>query len=116
MIRVPFPSKEAEQHFYKFTLRSPIDFALTSISSILTLKNGVFSEARIALGAVAPVPVRARRVEVFLINKTPDETVAEQGALIAVQDARPLTGNAYKVQITRTLIKRAILNTLQEET
>lgn len=73
--------------------------------------DSVVTSARLALGAVAPVPFRARDAETFLSGKRIDEETAEAAAALAVRGAVPLPGNRHKVQILRTLVKRAILGT-----
>jgi xanthine dehydrogenase YagS FAD-binding subunit len=65
--------------------------------------------ARIVMGAVAPVPWRVPAAERALAGKTIDEAVAAQVAAAAVAGAKPLSGNAYKIQIARTAVKRALL-------
>lgn len=108
---VAFPrvSSEARQHWFKFTLRAPVDFALVSVASVLFVDRGVCTEARIALGAVAPGPVRARGAEELLKGRPITPDAAAQAAEEALADARPLSGNAYKVEIAKTLVRRAIL-------
>ena len=59
--------------------------------------------------AVAPVPWRVPAAERALAGKTIDEAVAAQVAAAAVAGAKPLSGNAYKIQIARTAVKRALL-------
>ena len=108
-IRVPEPPVNAGQKFLKFTLRRPVDFALVSTASIITVMDGVCTEARIALGAVAPMPVRAREAETGLIGRVIDEAAARAAAKEALAEARPLSMNAYKVDIAKALIQRSIL-------
>lgn len=107
-IRIPKPPKGARQNYRKFTLRKPIDFAVVSVASIITEKKGICSEARIVLGAVGPSPIRAITAEEFLEGKILNETVADQAGQLAFADARPLSKNGYKIQIGKTLVKRAI--------
>jgi len=108
-IRVPKPPAGARQSYDKFTLRKPIDFAVVSVASVLTVKDGVCEDARIVLGAVAPEPVRARATEDLIKGRALDEKMAGEAARAAVQGVVPLTMNDYKVEITKTLVKRAIL-------
>lgn len=108
-IQVPKLPADAVQRYEKFTLRKPIDFAVVSTASILTLDSGVCTDARIVLGAVAPEPVRARNAEDALRGRQIDENVAEQAAERALADAVPLRMNGYKVEIAKVLLKRAIL-------
>jgi CO/xanthine dehydrogenase FAD-binding subunit len=108
-IQIPKPSDRARQNYLKFTLRSPIDFAIVSVASIITVEKGVCTDARIVLGAVAPEPVRAKKAEEVLIGRSIDEARAAEAATEALAGATPLNMNAYKVKITKALVKRAIL-------
>jgi CO/xanthine dehydrogenase FAD-binding subunit len=108
-VRIPKPPRGARQHYLKFTLRKPIDFALVSVASIITEKNGVCSDAHIALGAVAPSPMRAREAELAIKGKFINEKSAAEAAQTALAAVLPLTMNQYKVDIAKTLIERSIL-------
>jgi xanthine dehydrogenase YagS FAD-binding subunit len=61
------------------------------------------------MGAVAPIPWRAAAAEKVLAGKRLTEQVAMEAADAAVAGAKPMSQNAYKVQIARTAVKRAIL-------
>ena len=65
-------------------------------------------DARIVLGAMAPAPVRAKKAEEVLKGKPINESALTEAAESAVADAKPLSMNAYKVEITNTLVKRAL--------
>jgi NADPH-dependent glutamate synthase beta subunit-like oxidoreductase/CO/xanthine dehydrogenase FAD-binding subunit len=108
-VRIPRPPKHTRQNYLKFTLRKPIDFAVVSVASVISAKNGVCSDARIALGAVAPSPFRAWAAEESIRGKGIDRNSAAQAARAALAEARPLSMNGYKTKITETLIKRSIL-------
>ena len=108
-IRAPAPESGTKQVFIKFALRPAIDFAIVSVAAAITTRLGKISDARIVLGAVAPVPYRATGAEDALKGKAISESVAETAADAAVKDAVPLSNNKYKVQIARTLVKRAVL-------
>ena len=114
-IQIPKPSKGARQNYSKFTLREPIDFAVVSVASVFAKKRGVCSSAAIVLGAVGPAPIRASVAEEFLKGKIFDESVADQAAQLAFADAGPLSKNGYKIQIGKTLLKRAILGAPESE-
>jgi len=109
-IQVPKPLDKARQTFLKFTLRKPVDFAIVSVASVITVRDGVCKDAKIVLGAIAPIPVRTTDVEQAIKGKVIDATMAAEAAEVAMTDARPLSMNAYKVEITKTLVKRAILS------
>jgi xanthine dehydrogenase YagS FAD-binding subunit len=109
-IQIPKPAAGARQTYEKFTLRKPVDFAVVSVASVLTLDNGVCKDARIVLGAVAPEPLRARNAEEAITGRILDESIAEEAANRALAIARPLKMNHYKVEIAKALVKRAILD------
>ena len=68
------------------------------------------ADARIVLGAVAPIPLRATAAEEFINGKEITEELAGQAAEIALRGAVPLSKNEYKVQIARSLVKNSLLN------
>lgn len=109
-IQIPRPRNGARQKYMKFSLRTPIDFAIVSVASVITVDKGVCVDARIALGAVAPEPVRAKAAEDAIIGQPIDERLANEAAEQAMAGAQPLSLNAYKVDVVKTLVKRAILD------
>jgi NADPH-dependent glutamate synthase beta subunit-like oxidoreductase len=109
-IQIPKPHDGVLQSYLKFTLRIPIDFAIVSVASVITVEKGLCVDARIVLGAVAPGPVRAKAAEEAIIGQAIDEYRAIEAAEQAVAGAQPLSMNAYKVEIAKTLVKRAILS------
>jgi xanthine dehydrogenase YagS FAD-binding subunit len=108
-IRIPEVLTSAKQTFLKFVLRKPVDFAIVSVACVISTEGAICSDARIALGAVAPGPVRASKAEEVLKGRSVDEATAEEAARQALAGAKPLNMNAYKVEIAKTLVKRAIL-------
>ena len=112
-IEIPARKIPARQAFLKFTLRKPVDFAIVSVAAIITLEEGICREARIVLGAVAPFPVRARAAEELLIGRPICEETALAAAEKALAGAKPLSKNAYKIQIAKALVKRAIMGSTE---
>ena len=108
-IRVPKPPAGARQKYAKFTLRKPIDFAVVSVASVVTVKDGVCKDARIVLGAVAPKPLRAEGAEAMMRGRPIDEKCADDAAEAAVAGSVPLGMNDYKRTIARVLVKRAVM-------
>ncbi|MBS3917979.1 MAG: FAD binding domain-containing protein [Deltaproteobacteria bacterium] len=108
-IQIPKPRNGAQQKYLKYSLRTPIDFAIVSVASVITVEKGVCVDARIALGAVAPGPVRAKAAEEAIIGRPVDEHRAAEAAEQAMAGAQPLSMNAYKVEIAKALVKRAIM-------
>jgi xanthine dehydrogenase YagS FAD-binding subunit len=95
-------------YFEKISDRKSWDFALANVASAFDIEGGVIRQARIVVGGVAARPLRMRRVESYLTGRRVDETTVEEAGRLAVQGARPLQFNAFKVALTRNLVKRAI--------
>jgi len=103
-IRVPTPAAGAKSAFLKFAIRKSIDFPI--VNCAVMVSNGA---ARICLNAVAPKPYRAAKAEAAIAGKPINEANAEAAGAAAVADAFPLPATKYKVQIAKTLVKRALL-------
>jgi len=108
-ILVPKPPDNATQTFLKYRLRESVDFAIVSVASVISLEGGICRDASIALGAVAPVPIKAIEAEQIIKGKPLDAKTAEEAAEAAVADAKPLSMNAYKIEVTKILLQRAII-------
>jgi xanthine dehydrogenase YagS FAD-binding subunit len=85
------------------------DYPLAAASCAFRHSGGVVQEARIVLGQVAPTPWRSADAARVLIGRTLDDRVAEQAGEAAVATAHPLAHNAYKIQLAKVAVKRAIL-------
>jgi xanthine dehydrogenase YagS FAD-binding subunit len=112
-IEIPNPAAGVRQEFLKYTLRKPVDFAIASVAAVVRMKGEICKDVRIVLGAVAPTPVRAVDSEKCLKGKIASEEIIEAAARAAVKNAKPMRMNAYKVEITRVLVRRALLSVLQ---
>ncbi len=112
-IQVPWPPKRARQTFLKHRGREAVDFAIVSVAAVITEKDGKCEDARIVLGAVAAAPLRAVEAEQVIKGRLIDRANAEAAAEAAVAGAAPLSENAYKVAITKTLVKRTLASGLK---
>jgi xanthine dehydrogenase YagS FAD-binding subunit len=106
-IQIPAPPAGAKSAFLKFAIRKSIDFPIVNCA---VLVGG--GAPRIALNAVAPKPYRATKAEAAIAGKPINEANAEAAGAAAVEDAKPLQATKYKVQIAKTLVKRALLATV----
>jgi NADPH-dependent glutamate synthase beta subunit-like oxidoreductase/CO/xanthine dehydrogenase FAD-binding subunit len=102
-ILVPAPADGSRSAFKKMAWRKSIDFPVVNCA----VRMG--GEPRVCIGAVAPVPYRARAAEEVLRAETIDETVCESAGDAAVRDAAAFETAAYKIQIARVLVKNALL-------
>ena len=107
-IRIPRPAKHTRHAFLKFRLRESVDFAIASVACAVTARNGVCSDSRIILGAVAPTPYRAAAAEDALKGKQLTPSTVQKAAAAALSQAKPLSRNEYKIEITKALVKRAM--------
>lgn len=114
VLSVEFKKQQGVTAYHKFRERNSIDFAVVGVASNLTIEQNVVQSAGIVMGAVAPIPIRARDAEEYLVGKTVDEAVASEAAELALKHARPLEANAYKVEIAKALVKKAILETVEK--
>lgn len=108
-IMVPNPSGGTKSTYIKFALRKAVDFAIVSIALVLTVNGGACEDVKIVLGGVAPNPWRPKAAEDSIQGKPIDARIAEAASAAAVAEAIVLSDNRYKVQIAKTLVKRALL-------
>jgi len=108
-IQIPRLPDGARQNYIKFALRRPIDFAIVSVASVIVDQNGLCTDARIALGAVGPSPVRAIAAEEVLKGKQISQSTAVEAAGAAIAGANPLSMNEHKIVIAKSLVKRTVL-------
>ena len=74
------------------------------------IEAGIWKELRIVLGGVATFPYRSREAEELLRNRAINETTAAAAAEAALNNAKPLKMNGYKVDLSKTLVRRALLS------
>jgi xanthine dehydrogenase YagS FAD-binding subunit len=109
LTHVILPAPGQRSATYEVRLRESHDWPLAMASVNLVMSGNVVKAARVVMGAVAPVPWRTPAAERVLVGKAVTEATATEAAAAALAGARPLSGNAYKVQIAKTAVKRAIL-------
>jgi hypothetical protein len=112
-VQVPPLPEGTRQAFLKFRIRKSIDFPIVDVATVLRLASGRVFEARIVLGAVAPIPLRAVQAESYLCGRELSEKTAAEAARLAVAECIPLRRNQYKAEVLRALVKRALCS--QEE-
>ncbi len=108
-IEVPIPGASTRSKFIKFALRKSIDFPVVNCAAAIESEKGVVKKARICLNAVYNNPYRATRAEEYIRGKSINDSTAEGAANAVVTDTCPVINNRYKIQIAKTLVKRAIL-------
>jgi xanthine dehydrogenase YagS FAD-binding subunit len=106
-VRVPAPS--GPNATYEVREKEALDWPLATASVALKMNGGTVQSARVVLGHVAPVPWVSAEAAAALAGKTVSEATAQAAGDAAVKSAKPLSGNAYKVQLARVAVKRAVL-------
>ena len=94
---------------YEIRQKQAFDWPLAVAAVSLRMNGSAVESARVVMGHVAPVPWRSSEAERALVGKSISEDAARAAADAALQSATPLSHNAYKVQLAKVAVKRAIL-------
>jgi carbon-monoxide dehydrogenase medium subunit len=115
-IVVPNPGPYSGGNYLRHTPRRELDIAVVGVASQLTLANGICTKARIALAAVAPVPLRATAAEQALEGQAVTADRIKRAADLAVDAARPISdqrGSAeFRSHLVRVLTRRTLTTAL----
>lgn len=111
-VDLPPSSERVRSVFLKAKERRAYDFALASAAARVELDadSDIVARARVVLGGVAPVPYIARAASDALIGARMDDINPAEIGRLAVQDAKPMSGNGYKVRLATNLTARALAN------
>jgi xanthine dehydrogenase YagS FAD-binding subunit len=109
-VRLPAEAARFAAHarYLKVRERTSYAFAVVSAAAALRMEGGRIAEARIALGGVALKPWRADAAEAVLAGAQPDEAAFRRAAEAALADARPSGDNAFKIELARRIVARAL--------
>ena len=109
LTHVILPSPGQRSATYEVRFKQSHDWPLALAAVNLTIDGEVVKAARVVMGAVAPIPWRVPAAERALVGRTITDRTAAEAAAAAVAGAKALSGNAYKIQIAKTAVKRAIM-------
>ncbi len=98
----------ANARYLKIRERTSYAFAVVSAAAALRLDGGVIAEARVALGGVALKPWRARAAEAALAGAPAEPAAFRRAAEAALADAEPSGDNAFKIELARRIVVRAL--------
>jgi CO/xanthine dehydrogenase FAD-binding subunit len=113
-VLVPEPPPRSGGHYLRHTPRKEMDIAVVGVGSTVTLEDGRCREARIALAAVAPTPLRATRAESALRGQPMSEATIAEAARIAATEARPIDDVRGSAEFRRHLVEVLTRRTLTE--
>jgi xanthine dehydrogenase YagS FAD-binding subunit len=109
-VQVPASPVSSRSTYLKFRERDSLDFAIASVAAAVDLAaDKTVRRARVVLGGVGTIPWHVPAAEDFLAGKQLSEAVVAKAAQIALQGAKPMEQNQYKIPLTQTLVRRALL-------
>lgn len=108
VILPPAPFAKASVYL-KLRDRASYAFALISVAAAVELADNRIKKARLAMGGMAHKPWRFTEAESFLIDKAANTETFQQAAAIALQGAKPLAYNGFKVELAKRAIRRALV-------
>lgn len=113
-ILVPLLPPNTGTKFIKLGKRQAMAISVVSVAVRLTLEKDVISISRIALGSVAPTPIRAKNAEAFLQGKIPNVKLFTEAAEIASSDSSPISdvraSENYRKKMVSVLTRRALMD------
>ena len=107
-IAIPPMPFAARSHYLKVRDRNSYAFALVSAAVALEIQSGKISAARVALGGIATKPWRAHAAECVLVGAEPTAETFRAAAETTVREAVPQRFNAFKLELTKRTLVRAL--------
>lgn len=107
-VRIPTLKATVRSTYHKIMDREAWTHAVVSAAVVLEMDRDVCRAARVVLGGVAPIPWRLSAVEKLLAGQRITDALLDKVGDAAVSGARPLSQNAYKVPLTRNLVRRTV--------
>ena len=116
--RIPVMTPEMGWSFLELNRRHG-DFAIVGVATLLTMAaDGTCKEARIAVGGVGPVPMRAEKAEALLAGKVLTDELIDQAGALAAQEAEPDSdyhaSADYREDLTRVYVCRGLRAALKQ--
>ena len=108
LTEVRIPAASGRSIYDEVRERQAFDWPLVSMAASVSVDGGLVKDARIVLGAVAPIPWRSSRAEAALVGKPLNEATLQEVARAAIVGAAPLSDNGYTVGLVQTLVRRTL--------
>jgi len=113
-VRVPVPPSGTGSAYMRHTPRKQMDIAVVGVGVALTIAGDRIQRARVALGAVAPTPVRARQAEAALEGQPASEETFARAADLAAGECRPISDVRGSAQFRRHIVRVTTERMLKE--
>ncbi len=108
-IRLPAAKSGTRGTYHKVLDREAWTHAVVSVAAVMEMDGQVCKSARVVLGGVAPIPWRVPKVEAMLAGQSITTELAALAGTAAVEGARPLAKNQYKIPLTQAVVKQTLL-------
>jgi xanthine dehydrogenase YagS FAD-binding subunit len=108
-IELPKSNFAKNSYYLKVRDRASYAFALVAVAAALEIDRGTIRQARLVLGGVAHKPWRSPEAEAALAGRPASEETFRRASEAALKDARPLAHNAYKVELGKRAVVRALM-------
>lgn len=112
-IQIPYQPPKTGAVFMKLGRRTSHDLSIVNVATKITMKKDVCEDSRIALGSVAPTPIRARNAEKHMVGKKFDEALIEKASEIASQETSPISDVRASAEYRKAVSKALVRTTIQ---
>ncbi len=112
-IEIPSARPGTRSTYHKVMDREAWTHAVVSAAIVLEMDKDVCRSARIVLGGVAPIPWHVPEAEKLLTGQRITPELAARAGEAAVSGATPLAKNAYKIPLTKAVVRRTVLELAQ---
>jgi len=109
LTEIHVPIRGLKNATYEVRHRHGLDWPYVTATVAFELEGGAAKNSKVALGHVAPTPWQANAAARVLNGANVNESSATRCGEASVEAARPLSGNAYKIQMIKAAVKRAAL-------
>lgn len=119
-VQIPNPPDQSAGCYLRHTPRAEMDIAVVGVGAFLVLspQEKQIQDARIALGAVAPTPVRAAKAEDFLRGKTPSNNIVEDAVELVTEEIKPISDlrgtEEYRAHLSKVLTQRTLSRVFED--
>jgi carbon-monoxide dehydrogenase medium subunit len=115
-IEVPYPPPNSRGVYLKHAVRGAMDIAMVGVAVLVTpdaAKNNI-QDARIALGAVAPTPIRAAKTEALLRGKPLSAALLKEAAALAASESSPISDQRSSAEYRRWIVEALVRRGLEQ--
>jgi xanthine dehydrogenase YagS FAD-binding subunit len=113
LTEILIPAATVKTSTYEVRQKEALDWPLAAASVALVMNGNTVTSAKVVLGHVAPTPVESAQAEAALKGKSITPATAEAAGKAAVEGAKPLSQNTYKVTLAKVAVKRALLDAVK---